>query len=161
MSALRATDTLTPKCASRYPAYYPPPLCFHAWVCLPPAGMRAAREQEQFGRDQQQLAAAQIPDAAHADQLVLRRLALAREDPVRGIDAREAARAAATKVASWLGEEGLRNHLQRIDPLLAEQLELLQRGEPLASAMAAVTLNGRPDAAAGGGMEAEGQQRAG
>ncbi|KAL4448640.1 hypothetical protein ABPG75_005859 [Micractinium tetrahymenae] len=125
-------------------------------------GIRAAREQEQFLRDQERLAEAQIPDPAHSDQLVLRRLALARDDPVKAIDAREATRAAGTKIASWMGEQQLRLQLQHIDPLLAEQLAALQRGEPLASAMAAVSLSGGPsgDGNGGGeqgGMEAEGQ----
>lgn len=50
----------------------------------------------------------------------------------------------ATQIASWMGEQQLRLQLQQIDPLLAEQLAALQRGEPLASAMAAVTLSGAP-----------------
>lgn len=40
----------------------------------------------------------QVPDSAHSDHLVLRRLAIAREDPIRAVDAREAVKAAAAKV---------------------------------------------------------------
>ena len=42
----------------------------------------------------------QVPDRAHSDQLVLRRLALARGDPLKAIDAKEAVRAAANKVGA-------------------------------------------------------------
>jgi hypothetical protein len=44
---------------------------------------------------------AQVPDRAHSDQLVLRRLALARGDPLKAINAKEAVRAAANKVRCW------------------------------------------------------------
>ena len=58
----------------------------------------------------------QMPDPTHSDQLVLRRLALARSDPVKAIDAQEAARAAATKVCvpgrgrGQRGSLGLQQH---------------------------------------------------
>ncbi|KAL4857828.1 Importin-11 [Chlorella vulgaris] len=68
-------------------------------------GIRAAREQEQFARDQHRLQ--EMPpahDSAHSDQLVLRRLALARADPVRAIDAREAVKAAAAKPGSLVAQ---------------------------------------------------------
>jgi hypothetical protein len=45
----------------------------------------------------------QVNDPSHSDQLVLRRLALARGDPVKAIDAREAVAAAAAKVGSLGG----------------------------------------------------------
>lgn len=58
-----------------------------------------------------------------------------------------------------MGDQQLRLQLQHIDPLLAEQLAALQRGEPLASAMAAVTLSGAPsgNGSEQGGMATEGQ----
>ena len=45
----------------------------------------------------------QVPDAAHSDHLVLARLALARTDPLRAVDAREAVKAAALKARRQLG----------------------------------------------------------
>lgn len=47
----------------------------------------------------------QVTDTAHSDHLVLRRLAVARQDPIRAVDAREAVKAAAAKVC-----EGMDRH---------------------------------------------------
>lgn len=55
-----------------------------------------------------------------------------------------------------MGEQQLGLQLQHIDPVLAEQLAALQRGEPLASAMAAVTLGGAPS---GNGSGEEGSMQ--
>lgn len=75
----------------------------------------------------------QVADTSHSDQLVLRRLTVARGDPVRALDAREAVKAAAAKVASWLGEEALKAQMEQADPLAAEQLQRLLAGQPLES----------------------------
>lgn len=115
-------------------------------------GLRAAREQEAFARDQQRLQEVQVADPTHSDQLVLRRLALARSDPVRAIDARQAVQAAANKVVSWMGEVTLRLQLQHIDPQLLEQLAGILGGQPGEASGGA--------GAGGSGSAAEGQQQA-
>ena len=147
----------------------------------------------------------QVPDPSHSDHLVLARLALARADPLKAVDAREAVRAAAAKVrrlegsacglaarlvarggawgacpsrvgariaaavrrtaappacacppplpslphlaqqvASWLGEEPLREALEQADPTAAEQLQRLLAGQPI----------GAPASGAGAGSSA-------
>ncbi|PSC67511.1 importin-11 isoform X1 [Micractinium conductrix] len=114
-------------------------------------GLRAAREQEHFARDQQRLAEMQMPDPTHSDQLVLRRRALARSDPVKAIDAQEAARAAATKVAGWLGEAALQAALQAVDPLLVDQLNELMGGRGAGGGPAQLDNGGGDDGMTEGG----------
>ena len=70
-------------------------------------GMKAAKEQRLFEQDQQRLADLEPADPAHQDQLLLRRLLLARGDPLRGVDARDAVRTAAGHVAGWAGNDQL------------------------------------------------------
>jgi hypothetical protein len=114
-------------------------------------GVRAAREQETFARDQQRLAELQVADTAHSDQLVLRRLAVAREDPIRAVDACEAVKAAAAKVAAWMGEEQLQQRMEQADPTAAEQLQRLRNGQPMQGGGAS-TDGGSSDLNGGGGM---------
>jgi hypothetical protein len=87
-------------------------------------GLKAAREQMALEADHQRLAEAQI-DTAHADQLLLRRLELARGDPMRVMDAKDAARAAVGHFAAWAGREQAMAALDLVDPLYKEQAAAL------------------------------------
>ena len=96
-----------------------PARLLHCLTCLPPCPSPSLPSPPQ------------VPDQAHADHLVLARLALARGDPLKSVDAREAVVAAAQKVASWMGDDALRQRLEQADPTAAEQLQQLLTGQPL------------------------------
>ena len=92
-------------------------------------GLKAASEQRAFEADQQRLSDLQPADPEHQDQLLLRRLLLARADPLRGVDALDAVRAAAGHVASWEGQEKLLKAMEDIDVAFRDQLAGLLAGQ--------------------------------
>ncbi len=93
-------------------------------------GLRAAREQPVFERDAAALAAAPHPppDGEAPDQLLARRLALSAADPLRAVDAVDAARAAAARVEGWIGRERVAAALEAVDPMYGEQYAALAAG---------------------------------
>ncbi|KAL4518028.1 hypothetical protein Ndes2526A_g01512 [Nannochloris sp. 'desiccata'] len=92
-------------------------------------GLKASREQKLFESDQQRLANLQPEDPDHQDQLLLRRLLLARGDPLRAVDATDAVRAAAGHVAAWQGKETLLQSLENIDTVYKNQMAALLAGQ--------------------------------
>ena len=92
-------------------------------------GMKAAREQCLFQEDQELLANLQPDDPEHQDQLLLRRVLMAREDALRGVDAMGAVRAAAGHVAGWQGQSVLLASLDAIDPMFRDQMAKLLAGQ--------------------------------
>jgi hypothetical protein len=92
-------------------------------------GLKASREQKLFESDQQRLANLQPEDPDHQDQLLLRRLLLARSDPLRAVDATDAVRAAAGHVAAWQGKETLLQSLENIDVMYKNQMAALLAGQ--------------------------------
>jgi hypothetical protein len=93
-------------------------------------GLRAAREQPVFERDAAALATAPRPppDGDAPDQLLARRLALSAADPLRAVDAVDAARAAAARVEGWIGRERVAAALEAVDPMYGEQYAALAAG---------------------------------
>lgn len=89
-------------------------------------GLRAVHEAGAYARDRERLAELRPADPAHADQLLLRRLLLARGDTLRAVPAQDAVRAAAGKVVSWAGEEAL---LAALGQAPRERLLALMRPE--------------------------------
>lgn len=101
--------------------------------------LNAAREQRMFEVDQQRLADLQPADPAHQDQLLLRRLLLARGDPLRGVDAVDAVRTAAIHVAGWEGKDKFLASLEALDPMYSERMAELLAGQlPESEADAAI-----------------------
>jgi hypothetical protein len=92
-------------------------------------GLKASREQKLFESDQDRLANLQPEDPDHQDQLLLRRLLLARGDPLRAVDATDAVRAAAGHVAAWQGKETLLQSLENIDTMYKQQMAALLAGQ--------------------------------
>lgn len=92
-------------------------------------GLKAAREQSAFEADQQRLADLQPADREHQDQLLLRRLLLARSDPLRAVDAMDAVRVAAGHVAAWEGQEKLLKAMEDIDIAFRDQMAGLLAGQ--------------------------------
>ncbi len=92
-------------------------------------GLKAAKEQQLFEGDQEKMANLQPEDPDHQDQLLLRRLLLARADPLRRVDATDAVRAAAGHVAAWQGKETLLQSLEYIDSTFKDQMTKLLAGQ--------------------------------
>jgi len=92
-------------------------------------GLKASKEQKLFESDQQRLANLQPKDPDHENQLLLRRLLLARGDPLRAVDATDAVRAAAGHVAAWQGSETLLQSLENIDSVYKTQMAALLAGQ--------------------------------
>jgi hypothetical protein len=91
-------------------------------------GLKAVREAPLYVADQQRLADLSPTDPVHEDQLMLRRLQLARVDPLRSVDATAAVQAAASRVMGYLGEQAVMAAVEEIDPLHREQLGRLLHG---------------------------------
>lgn len=92
-------------------------------------GLRAAIEQRAFELDQRYLADLRPGDPDHTDQLLLRRLLLARGDALRGVDAMDAVRAVAAHVAGWAGRDRIVAEVQSIDYMYGERLETILAGQ--------------------------------
>jgi hypothetical protein len=92
-------------------------------------GLRAAIEQRAFELDQRYLADLRPGDPDHTDQLLLRRLLLARGDALRGVDAMDAVRAVAGHVAGWAGRDRIVAEVQSIDYMYGERLETILAGQ--------------------------------
>jgi len=91
--------------------------------------LRAAGEQATFGRDQQSLWDQQSTSIEQSldnlDFITEKKLAMSRQDPLRAIDAKDAARLAANHVCSWLGKEQLLALLEDCDPVYRIEMEKL------------------------------------
>jgi hypothetical protein len=91
--------------------------------------LRAANEQAAFDRDQQSLwdqqdtSTKQSPESL--DFIMEKKLTMSRQDPLRAIDAKDAARMAANHVCSWLGKEKLLALLEDCDPVYRVEMESL------------------------------------
>jgi hypothetical protein len=93
-------------------------------------GLKSVREQRLFVRDQERMQGMPPPeDSNHADQTVLRRLDLARADPLRAVDVGDAVRAAAAHVAGWLGQDTLLEAVEGIDLAFRDQMAKLLAGQ--------------------------------
>lgn len=92
-------------------------------------GLRAALEQRVFELDQRYLADLRRGDPDHTDQLLLLRLLLAKADPLRGVDAVDAVKAAASHVAGWAGKDRIVAEVQSIDFMYGERLETILAGQ--------------------------------
>lgn len=94
-------------------------------------GVRAISEVEEFARDMQQydaLVRETDGQEAREDQVVLRRLALAQQDPMRSVDVAGAVRgAAAALVARAGGTEPLLAACHAFDDQLASKVEAVLR----------------------------------
>jgi hypothetical protein len=111
--------------ADAAPVLREPVRCAQALVL----GLKAAREQRLFEADQQRLQEAGPPGAEdEADQLLLRRLALARGDPLRGVEAADAVRAAAGHVAAREGQERMLEWVGGVDHMYRAQMVALLAG---------------------------------
>ena len=92
-------------------------------------GLRASREQAAFEADQRRLADLRPSDPDHQDQLLLKRVLLARGDPLRAVDATDAVRAAVGHVAGWEGPDALIASMGEVDPLFQESVKRILKGQ--------------------------------
>lgn len=89
--------------------------------------LKAALEQRQFEKDQDTLLCDQndCDPRQPRDFLRERRLSMTRADPLRTVDAQDAARTAANHVCSWFGKEGVLKILQDYNPLYSTEMSRL------------------------------------
>lgn len=91
--------------------------------------LKAAREQPIFEQDQQALwqkPGTEHPNSSESqDYLREKKLNMIREDVLRGMDARDAARNAANHVCGWMGRTALLEQLEAFDPVFKAEMEKL------------------------------------
>lgn len=90
--------------------------------------LKAAKEQSAFERDQEKMWKEKTEYVDHVgsrDYLQEKKLCMTRQDPLYGVDTKDAARMAANHVCGWMGKDTLLKLLGEYDPIYKVAMEKL------------------------------------